>query len=101
MPPARLKPIYSDNARSKYLEFCSDNACGCPREEHRARLGYVRDDDIESGGAEFLIHKQKREPYGAATVVDTSQAMAGVSETIQIGGAKSAHGPSLSQHLGT
>ena len=49
-------------------------------EEHRAGFGYVRDDDVQSGVAGFIVHEQQREPKVTAGVVDTVRAMAGVSE---------------------
>jgi hypothetical protein len=49
-------------------------------EEHRASFGYVRDDDVQPGVTELIVHEQQREPKLAAGVVDTGRATAGVSE---------------------
>ena len=51
-----------------------------PGEEHRAGFGYVRDDNVQSGGSELIVHEEQREPDLAARVVDTGRATAGVSE---------------------
>jgi hypothetical protein len=61
----------------------SGSAARClrgPWKEHRAGFGYVRDDNVQSGGSELIVHEQKCQPNLTAGVVDTGRATAGVSE---------------------
>ena len=62
-----------------------------PGEEHRADFGYVRDDNVQSGGSELIVHEQQREPDLTARVVDTGRATAGVSEFPKLSVTKATH----------
>jgi hypothetical protein len=63
----------------------------CPREEHDARIRYVRDHEFQPGGAELFVHQQERKPQGAAAIVDAGCAMACIPELPEFGGCIAAH----------